>query len=193
MSKLFTKTYDTKLVIQEIKVSFPLAIITDTHTNTTNITKVRNLYPNLICLGDITFFQDADSIYNPKSVQYFIDNKIPCLRGNHEEIMEDKVPQQDYLKNLPIGFKLVLPDGTHYLCFHNRPYDLWSFTEESFTKEDFFRTYPVNEKTRAVIIGHHHRYFVNDYSSHKLIAIGRLSKDGAYAVLTEERLIPKVL
>lgn len=220
MELILTKSYDNKPNLQEIEVKeFPLVIITDTHTNITNIRKLKEIYSNnkFICLGDITFlFSKVKEKWNEKSIQYFIDNQIPCLEGNHEshilgcstgdsfvkvlpkynegesvlaesDIYDLTQQHIDYLKGLPRGFKLILPDESNYICFHNRPNDLWSFTEETFTKDEFIKTYPWNNKTKAVLIGHNHRNFVVEYNNFliKLICIGRLSKDGDYALLTE--------
>ena len=190
---------------------------THTNLANIRLLKERYPNSQFICLGDITFlFAKEGEEYNKHSIQYFIDSGIPCLEGNHDshilscsvgnslrpskqlgdfgagrltdvDIYDLSQQHIDYLKNLPRGFKLILPDGNNYLCFHNRPNDLWSFTEEAFTKDSFIKTYPWDNKTKAVLIGHNHRNFVVNYDgiSAKLICIGRLSKDGDYALLTE--------
>ncbi len=185
--------------IQEISVNeFPLVIITDTHTNIENIDRLKATYPKhkFICLGDITFAFDKMTLSNSRSIQYFQSQKIPCLVGNHDEFVGEcgdfELSKQDrgFINQLPLGFKLNLPDGSNYLCYHNRPNDLWSSTEEAFEEFAFRVTYPIDKGTKGVIIGHNHRHFVVDYPNIpcKLICVGRLSKDGEYALLTEKTI-----
>ena len=197
MSIIFAKPYNYSCPIQEINVTkFPLVIISDPHTNIRKIRLIKEEYSHnqIICLGDITFlFAKKGDKFNELSVKYFIKNKIPCLQGNHDQLCDEyglKEAERDYLQKLPRGFKLLLPDGSNYLCFHNRPNDLWGYTEEDFSKEDFLKTYPINDKTKAVIIGHNHRHFINIYDGIDcyLFCVGRLSKDGEYALLTENGL-----
>lgn len=202
MSIILTKIYPNQK-FQEIKVTkFPLVIITDSHTNLNNIEKVRELYPNnsIICLGDITFlFARFDDPYNGLSVDYFIRNKIPCLQGNHDSIVCDKFdlfkPQKDYLKSLPVGFRLVLPDGNYYLCYHNEPSDLWSHYDD-LDANQFCDKYPVSDKCLGIIQGHLHRSFIREYKGliTKRISVGQLCNSnhhtdkndgGNYALLTE--------
>ena len=206
MNLIYTKKYSSNSnTIKEIIVNkFPLIIITDTHTNIASIEKIRKLYPKnqIICLGDITFAfdkitrrnsQSIQSRRNSQSIQYFLNKKIPCLRGNHDDFIADSTDfdityeEKEYLKNLPIGFKLVLPNGKNYLCYHNRPEDLWSFTEEAFKEFAFIKTYPVENNTLGVLIGHNHRHFIIDFPNinAKLICVGRLKKDNEYALLDE--------
>jgi predicted phosphodiesterase len=203
MSIILTRTYPNPK-FQEINVTkFPLVIITDTHTNLTNIKLVRKQRPNspIVCLGDITFlFAEFEDPSNELSVNYFIDNKIPCLQGNHDSLY-DKYdffkPQKDYLKNLPSVFRLVLPSGFFYLCYHNEPDDLWCHRYE-LTEEEFVDTYPVdNPLVLGVICGHLHKSFIVDYPNigKKRICVGQLcnsnhhtgmNDDANYALLTEK-------
>jgi len=147
---------------------------------------------DVISLGDFTFiFSKVGDKYNKHSINYFIKHKIPVLKGNHEEhilgcstgdsfvkilpqyqdghslidldIYDLSQQQIDFLRKLPIGFKLILPDNSNYYCFHNRPNDLWSFTEEAFTTDSFRKTYPFDNKTLGIIQGHNHRNFRVDY------------------------------
>ena len=187
------------ILIQEIIVQkFPLVIITDGHKDLKNVEKVRALYPssNLICLGDITDLFKKD-VLNSVSIQYFIDNKIPYLIGNHEQFIIASFPNYEtwglsyeqfkHLIDSPIGFKLLLPDNSNYFCFHNRPNDLWSLTEEkSLTKEQFIETYSIDEKTVGVIQGHNHKAFVASFPDFKVkrFSIGALLYK-QYALLTE--------
>ncbi len=225
MIKIFTKTYKN-LNIQEIKITkFPVVIFSDSHTNLANIRKLKELYPDnqFICLGDFTFlFSKPGETCNQKSIDYFIENKIPCCYGNHDlhilscsvgnsltnikligsetdsDIYDLTQQQINYLRNLPIGLRLILPDGNHYLCFHHLPNDLWGHCQEKdLTKEQFLSNFPINEeRTIAVLNGHLHRNFVVEYLGLKTkrIAIGQLcGKDhhsgentgGNYALLTE--------
>lgn len=215
--------------IQEIQLkSFPLVIITDTHTNLKNIDLVRAQYPNsqIISLGDFSFlFSKPGEKYNHNSINYFIKHQIPALRGNHEEHLINcwksdngdsliqfravsffeegslfnhynlEKHQIDYLNNLPIGFKIILPDGSNYLCFHNEPRDLWNFNRD-IIEDEFLNIYPIDNRTRAVVKGHLHENIILNFPniSCKLITIGQLCNSDHhsginngknYALLTE--------
>jgi len=192
--------------IQEIKIiSFPLVIITDSHTNLKNIDLVRAKYPNskIISLGDITFlFSKPGETRNHQSIDYFIQNKIPCLKGNHEQHLiscsigdsltkalnqfdeyssfdadiYDLTQQQiDFLRKLPIGFKLILPNGKYYLCYHNEPKDLWSH-KDYLNANQFQDAYPIKNDCLGVIHGHLHSNFIHEYQGlvTKRIGIGQL-------------------
>jgi predicted phosphodiesterase len=176
--------------------AFPAIIFTDTHTDILHIQKLQGLYPGnqMLCLGDITsMFSKGQNEGNIRSIQFFMDNRIPCLMGNHDSIVafenspdyyDVPAPQKEFLRNLPRGCRLVLPDKTNYLGYHNRPDDLWSFTEkQSLSKSEFLNTYPVLPETRGVLIGHQHTNFVRDYESILLIAVGSLCEDGYYVLL----------
>src|SRR5687768_7494369 len=119
--------------IREIHITFPCVVFSDSHTNLSNIKKLKELYPNsqFICLGDFTYlFAKDGEKFNEYSIQYFIDNNIPALEGNHESFIvgasyDDKFVTQrvlgnppnfnlspkhlQFLGNLPRGFKLILP------------------------------------------------------------------------------------
>lgn len=203
--------------IQEIQLDdkLPLVVITDSHCNLKHIQKVKLLYPfsKIICLGDITNLFEKNKEFNRLSIQYFIDNNIPCLKGNHEEHIaacctenllyqwrtlpkfdehlslfnEYKIEkhQVKYINNLPIGFRVINKDGNEFLFFHNRPKDLWSFTEEGFSDSDFKNTYPLTDKTKAVIIGHQHKNFTiyyEDLGGIRLEGLGAL-KFESYGLL----------
>lgn len=203
--------------IQEIQIEkFPVVIFTDSHTNLSNIRKLKELYSDnqFISLGDFTFlFAKKDDKYNSFSIQYFIDNKIPVLEGNHESYIvasengDSFITQRiigesvefnlskihlKFLENLPRGFKLVLPNGFNYYCFHNAPKDLWSFTE-NITEIEFRNNYISNSLTLGVIQGHLHQNIINNFSPKRFV-IGQLcnsshhlndNKGGNYALLTE--------
>lgn len=211
--------------LQEIKIdnwNNPIILFSDSHTNTRNIDKLRELYPKslLLSLGDLTFlFSKKGEKWNEKSIQYFIDHKIPACVGNHEshllscslgnsvtkvmqrfdesssfvdEDIYDLTQQHiDYLKKLPIGFKLILPDGkNNYLLYHNAPNDLWGFREESYKEYAFIKEYPVDNHTISCVRGHEHKSFTINFPNikTKLTTIGRLSVDGEYAIITEKGL-----
>lgn len=198
MSKILTVNYDTRARIETFKIDkFPIVIITDSHTNIKNIEKIKNqVWPNtpIYCLGDITFLYSQKDASNRLSIQYFIDNKIPCLKGNHDEFITSgyfwdwdiNIEQIKYLCGLPIGFKFVLPDGTNYLAYHNFPHCLWSF-RTNITEREFLEFYPIDDRTIGVLKGHEHRNNIQRFKNTKccLINIGRLSKDGDYALLLE--------
>ncbi len=213
--------------IQEIKIDkLPVIIISDSHCNLSNIKKLKELYPNnqFICLGDICFlFAKAGEPYNKHSINYFIENKIPCLKGNHEEhiincaesdsgnslIIFKAIPRFDehsslfdnygldknhlnYLKSLPIGFKIILPNGENYLAYHNKPKELWSFTE-NLSEKSFLEVYNPDNKCRGIIIGHHHYPLKIKYSKREMIYLGRLSVDGDYGLLYNNHIELKKL
>lgn len=186
--------------IQEIQLkSFPVILITDNHTNLSNIKKLKESYPNIpiISLGDFCFlFSKPGEKYNSLSIQYFIDNKIPVCRGNHEDFIiasergnsfvldrvmgqtydyDLTIQQLNYLEKLPIGFKLILPNNKNVLLFHNSSRDLWGFYDK-LTQEEFLKHYPIDKDTLFVCRGHHHFNSVLDFPevSCKLFTIGQL-------------------
>ncbi|HEV2329732.1 MAG TPA: hypothetical protein VGY56_13200 [Verrucomicrobiae bacterium] len=116
--------------------------------------------------------------------------------GNHESIIgfenspdyrDIPVPQKEFLRKLPRGCKLMLPDKTNYLCYHNRPDDLWSFTEKhTLSKSAFLSTYSVGPETRGILIGHQHLNFLRDYEGQSLISVAPLSGDGYYLLIKED-------
>lgn len=189
--------------IQEIHITkFPAVIFSDSHTNLSNISKLKELYPDsqFICLGDFTFlFAKQGEKFNEYSIQYFIDNKIPVCRGNHEDhiisietgdsfikIIGQAAHNDDYglnneqiefLKNLPIGFRLILPDNSSYLLFHHAPKDLWGFYDKcKLSEKEFKNKYPIDNNVRAVIHGHTHLNFIDEYPNirTKRYSIGQL-------------------
>lgn len=210
MGRILVKTYGSleKHETQEIKVDkFPLVIFTDSHTNTNNIDRLINKYPKcqLISLGDITYFPSKLEPFNKYSIEYFINHKIPTIFGNHDYfIASEFINDADwflehyhvsFLKSLPLGFKLVLPNNKHYLCYHCSPYDIWGHIDKGLTKENFLKLFPIEDNTLGVIIGHHHYHFTVDFPglSCKLEGVGRLSKVGEYALLTENGIEKKML
>lgn len=70
---------ETRIISIEIK-KFPAVIFTDTHTNIQNIQKLKELFSGvqMICLGDITsMFSKGANDANIRSIQFFMDNRIP--------------------------------------------------------------------------------------------------------------------
>ncbi len=201
--------------IEEIQViRFPLVIITDSHCHIKRIAEIKTLYPHsqFICLGDFTDLFGEKEAFNKHSINYFMENKIPTVEGNHESFIKacytkdksvlsnvlintNKSPlfrieqvHIDYLNNLPRGFKVVLPNGEHYLCFHNQPDDLWSFSDpDVFTPDRFKTVYLPDDKTLGVVHGHTHKVFMEEYENVKAkrYSVGAL-KFKQYAILTEE-------
>lgn len=194
--------------IQEIKLKDNFCVLfSDSHTNLSNIKKLQELYPGqpLISLGDLTFlFSKPGETWNHKSIDYFIQNKIPACRGNHEEhiigcstgdsfikilpkynegetcltdndIYDLTQQQIDFLRKLPIGFKLILPSGKNVFLFHNSPRDLWGFYDK-LNQEEFLKHYPIDKNTLFVCRGHHHFNSIINYPKIdcKLITIGQL-------------------
>lgn len=190
---------------------FPFIVITDSHTNLSNIRKVQEKFPHnqILCLGDFTSLWSKAEDFNEYSIKFFRENKIPVLKGNHEEHIvacqrggsqyifraipsfgEYSISDEslNFIKNLPIGFRIHLPNGKNYLCFHNRPKDLWSYTNRYLPEHDFHKIYPTDENTLGVVIGHQHDEFLVNYKKSKLYCVNQLSKLGCYAIIDENGL-----
>ena len=79
-------------MLKEIQIKdYPIILISDTHTNTTNIRKLKEIYPKdlFISLGDFTFlFAKDGEPYNNLSIQYFIDNKIRLNQDYGIDLLE---------------------------------------------------------------------------------------------------------
>lgn len=204
--------------IEEYKIEkFPVVIFTDSHTNLSNIKKLKELYPDnqFFSLGDFTYlFSKVGEKFNDCSIQYFIDNKIPALEGNHESFLVAAEENDEfgtsmvlgnppdfnlskehlqYLKNLPRGFRLVLPNGYNYYCFHNEPFNLWNFPDK-ITEEYLKEKYDFDAFTIGIIQGHLHINHVDNFNP-KRIVIGQLCNNnhhtgenngGNYALLTDK-------
>jgi len=196
----------------------PLIIFTDSHCNLANIKKLQQLYPvnQIISLGDFTNLWNKKELFNSYSIDYFIKNKIKSLCGNHESFIafQDEVPtlknviggkfdnganhsdiynitteQKEYLKSLPLSFEIDDLNGEKYLCFHNLPNCLWTFTEKM-NDEEFVSSFDLkeNDKNLTIISGHLHLNIIEEHSNNnKRIIIGSL-KDGDYAVIGEHGL-----
>ena len=182
---------------KKIKVEFPLTIVSDTHNNLKDLRRIIHDNPNIISLGDFTSLFDKEGKFNIHSIQFFKDKKIPTLKGNHEETVQTMdstlIEHSEFLNQLPIGFKLILPDKTHYLCFHNRPNDLWTFYEKVPSWEEFKEIYPIDSQTRGVIIGHHHFNRKIKYPNFLFYIVGRFQIEKDYIVLDQQGITFKKL
>jgi len=177
---------------------YPVIIFSDSHCNIQNISRLQELYPQktLISLGDFCFlFAKEGEPYNNLSIQYFIDNNIPALEGNHESFLvasenKDRFVTQrvlgkppefnlskehlQFLENLPRVFKLILPNGYNYYCSHNLPKDLWSFPDK-ITPEYFRSNYIFDEKSLGIIQGHLHLNKIDNLTPKRYV-VGQLCK-----------------
>ena len=180
-----------------MKVNYPILLITDVHTNLHNLRRVLNKHPNhtVICLGDITNLWDkATTPANIETINYFIKRKLACLKGNHDEHVggNPTTYQLDdaackYLENLPITITVETTDGKKYKLYHYRPNDFWSLeTSDKMTFDKFCSFYGSDADADAVVIGHLHSAYEIKFPNHKrqLIGIGAL-RDGEYAILNE--------
>lgn len=175
---------------------FPVAIVSDSHMDLGNLERLRAKYKQIICLGDITSSNHPFSKGNDKSVTFFKKHGIPCLKGNHEQCIQDlkkkHVPfmyhlsetNLDYLASLPVGFRLHLPSGRNALCFHNHPNHLGGHTGSPRRFLDLFRNYPIDSDTTFVATGHEHVGFCIGYKGFlcKFLRCPAL-KDGGYLEL----------
>lgn len=207
--------------IKEIQIiNYPCIIFSDSHTNLSNIRKLKKLYPDfqLLSLGDFTFlFEKEGQNFNKLSIQYFIDNNILAVCGNHEAYLiasenNDKFVTQrvlgnppqfnlskehlQFLDNLPRGFKLILSNGLNYYCFHNLPRDLWSFPD-NITEQEFKSNYVFDSNTIGIIQGHLHKNKIDNFNPKRYI-IGELcnSSNGNgnnYILITENGIEYKKL
>ncbi len=171
--------------ILELKLEFPLTIVTDIHCRGHGLKRlVKRGAKNIICLGDITDLFQKDDKINQNIIDYFIETKIPCLRGNHEEflIKVNTLPEYciSYLRKLPRAFKIK-----DNLLLHNELNDLWIFRE--FIAPNDFNIIHLPGFAR-IIHGHYHRNEELSYGNQKLTRIGAL-KYGDYAILNEDNSI----
>lgn len=158
----------------------------------------------LLSLGDIVqLFSKPGEKFNHYILDFFIKEKIPNLMGNHcqhilgcgigdsftkimpkydegssfvdADIYDLTQQHIDFLRKLPIGFKLILPNGKYYLCYHNEPKDLWSH-KDYLNANQFQDAYPIKNDCLGVIHGHLHSNFIHEYQGlvTKRIGIGQL-------------------
>ena len=193
-------------VVENIKIDeYPLIIVTDIHSNLLNLMRVKQLYPNnkLICLGDIVNLWDKGiGDFNHKIIDYFIENRIKCLQGNHDEwVGGNRIKyrisseQEKYLTNLPVCFVIDFPDGKTYKCYHYRPNDFWGMEEpKQLSYLGFCDAYGSVDDIDGVIIGHTHQSFIINYAKarRKFMGVGAL-KFGEYGILTDNGLEHKKL
>ena len=194
--------------IRNIKINnFPVIVITDSHTNIENIKELKNLYSGnrFISLGDFTSVKKLYGSDNSESVDYFIDNKIDSLLGNHDKFIYNvktgkekfsslvpfaygvKRSHTNYISKLPVGIRLELPNGENCLCFHNHPNQLGGEISDVYSTKNFVKNYMVDKNTTNVLTGHKHfncSYTFNGIKC-KLNRVGAL-KNGDYGILDED-------
>ena len=202
------------MTLQEINIDkLPIVIISDCHCKLENLQKVKSLYPHykIISLGDNCDLYARNSNSNQLIIQWLIDNNIQSTSGNHEEHISGvvngttimfldnhnnidinyyNIPQHqcEWLKELPRGFKLNLPDGKYYLLYHHLPLDVWSFKDQGkLTKQEFIDAYKFDDNCLSVIHGHLHLNFMEEFPnlSTTRISLGAL-KFGWYAIINED-------
>jgi len=184
-------------VVKNINVSkYPLVVISDVHASVLSVQRIRNKYPDneIICLGDIAdLWNKGATDSNKKVVNYFSENKIPTLMGNHDEwVAANQLLYQmsdehvKYLMTLPCVFVLDFPDGKTYKCYHYKPTDFWGMDNTNMSYLDFCSTYGDADSNDGILIGHTHTNFIRNFKNarRKFIGIGSL-KYGDYALLTE--------
>lgn len=188
-----------------MKISYPVLLITDVHTNLFNLRRLLLQYPKhtVVCLGDIVNLWDKNTTNsNQEIVDFFIQKKIICIKGNHDEHVGANLPtygitneMANYLNNLPRSITLELPDNKRYDCYHYRPNDYWSLNHpNSMTYDQFCAVYGDSINSDAILIGHLHMAYELTYQPYKgkLIGIGALKED-QYAILTENGIEHKKL
>lgn len=192
-------------MIQDIHINkLPVGIVTDSHTHLDNLEKLKEKYEQIICLGDFTSVRKPTGSANNDSVTAFRESGIPCLRGNHEEYIHKlktaTIPlpfafdiskkNLDFIGGLPVGFRLILPNGLTTLCFHNRPNSLGGHGGNPQDIADLWYDYPIDETTSSVITGHNHLGIIRGYKGFdvKFVRCASL-KDGGYAEIDEKGLV----
>jgi len=192
-------------MITDIKItSLPVGIITDSHTDLTNLEKLKDKYNQIICLGDFTSTRKPLGWENDKSITALRKSGIPCLRGNHEQciynLKTSKFPlpftydiseeNLDFIGNLPIGFRLILPNQNNLLCFHNKPDELGGRGLSPITDLQLMKEYPIDVSTTAVITGHNHMAWLKQFVNLGVEFIRCASlKDGGYAEIAKDGLV----
>ena len=199
---------------------FPLVIFTDAHCHLNKIREVRRRHPHskIISLGDSTDLFSTWENFNRHMLNYLIEQQIPMLEGNHESYIRASRTYEseplshvliggnpphfnlddhhvEFLTNLPRGFRLDMPDGTHYLCYHNTPNELWGHYEQGdWTEAQFNRIYNPADQTVGIIHGHLHKMFVEEFkhTRAKRYSVGAL-KFKNYCLLTEQGIVYKSL
>jgi hypothetical protein len=189
-------------MIADIEVkSLPVGIITDSHTDLVNLEKLKDKYSQLICLGDFTSTHKVMGNENDNAVSRMRESGIPCLMGNHEAFIHKvktgtwPLPfayslsrkNLDFIGGLPIGFRLLLPNDTTTLCFHNRPNDLGGHGVSPMDVIDLISEYPIEYNTSAVVTGHNHLGLIRGYKELdvKFVRCASL-KDGGFAEIDKD-------
>jgi predicted MPP superfamily phosphohydrolase len=176
--------------------AYPIILVSDVHCNLFNLQRLIQKYKdhNFVCLGDITDLWDKSGIdANSKIINYFMEHKIPCLMGNHDEYVGSEnvkfkinSQQSKYLLELPVAFNIELPNSKSYKFYHYRPHDFWSIEDTNISYSRCCEIYGYTDFDEAIVIGHTHSAFVREYANkrRKFIGLGAL-KFGEYGILTE--------
>lgn len=171
--------------------NLPIGIISDIHGNSLPAITAINKHPEItqwFCLGDIVDYSDRFGSNEP-TVEWIKNFLLPCIIGNHdkEAVKDSKVnhKHREYIRSLPESFKLTLPNGKHLLCYHSLPGDLNTFVDPHFTEREFMDSYPIEDDTVAILIGHNHRQFKNVYPYYnpELWSVGSIGVNDQYAIV----------
>lgn len=183
---------------------WPIGFVSDLHTNLSNLEKIITNHPEVkqwFCLGDIIDFINIEN--NKETMETWIEkySHIPCLRGNHEEMVQKDLlnitfSQKVFLVNkLYTSFDILLPNQFHLLCYHNKPKDNWSFLEKTYTEREFIDTFDrIGDHVVAVCVAHNHQQFILDFPNTitQIWSIGA-AKFGEYALIDEKGIAFKRL
>jgi predicted phosphodiesterase len=184
-----------------VKIQYPVLFITDVHSNLNNLKQLLAKYPTftVVCLGDVVNLWDRNlSNQNQKIIEFFMDRRFICVRGNHDEHVGASweaygITQEmsTYLNNLPVSVSLELPDNKRYDCFHYRPNDYWGKHDfKNLSYEQFCNVYTDSGDANAVLIGHMHEAQELRFPHKKvrLICVGALMQK-QYAILTDNGVV----
>ena len=127
------------------------------------------------------------------------ESGIPCLLGNHEAFIYKAKTKGlpfayslskkslDFIGSLAVGFRLLLPNGTTSLCFHNKPRELGGSGRNPRDVFDLITDYPIEYDTAAVFTGHNHSGLIRNYKEVDVNFVRCASlKDGGYAEIDEK-------
>jgi UDP-2,3-diacylglucosamine pyrophosphatase LpxH len=201
MNLIVNHISNNKKVERLILNRFPIVIVSDIHNSLDNLIKVRELHKDCecVCLGDIVDLWDKNGNDNHKKIlDYFIENKIPTILGNHDEFMAANSKyklsekQDKYIQNLPFMFVLETLDKKTHKCYHYKPNDIWSMEDNSKIDFDKFCEWYGYDHTFVsnVIAGHTHKQFIKSFkeTNCKYVGVGSL-KYGEYGLLFEDGII----
>lgn len=170
---------------------FPIGILSDVHGKLSNVTAAIEKHPEIkqwFCLGDLVDYADRFK-GNENTLGWWRECDVPTLRGNHDRDIANACRTSayniDWIRTLPRSFKLIFPDCSTLLCYHSLPNDDITFVEPHITEREFVDQYPIDEDTRAVVIGHNHKQFksVFPYCTAELWSVGSIGFGGNYAII----------